>query len=57
MFSPYSMKEQLVSVRESSEEFLQESQKLREDLNQQTVLPDLDTMQYNSHEIVYVPCT
>ena len=32
------MKEQLVSVRESSEEFLQETQKLREELNQQTVL-------------------
>ena len=32
------MKEQLVSVRESSEEFLQETQKLREELNQQMVL-------------------
>ena len=31
------MKEQLVSVQESSEEFLQENQKLREEINQQTV--------------------
>ena len=38
LLSPYSVKEQLVSVRESSEEFLQENQKLREELNQQTVL-------------------
>ena len=39
----YSMKEQLVSVRESSDEYLQENQKLREEVNQQTVSTCSDT--------------